>query len=113
MTQTVLADVRVIAVDQEIVQGASPTAGVTGRLARTVTLEVSGNDAERLSVAQGLGRISLAIRAADNSATPRPAGGGVVYASDVAPNLAGPALAGNGHNVSVIQGDQRTEVHFP
>lgn len=119
MTETVLYDARVIAVDQEIVQGASPTAGVTGRLARTVTLEVDARDAERISVAQGLGHLSLAIRAVDSSAMPRPQGRSTVYASDVSPNMAlsssgpAPATSSTGHSVEVIEGDQRTEVHFP
>jgi pilus assembly protein CpaB len=115
-TQTLLYDARVIAVDQEIVQGASPTAGVAGRVARTVTLEVDPRDAEKINVAQNLGRLSLAIRAVDHSQTPQIEGRGSVYASDVSPNLAIPVSgpsAGPGHNVQVIQGDQRTEVHFP
>jgi pilus assembly protein CpaB len=117
MTETVLYNARVIAVDQEIVQGASPTAGVTGRLARTVTLQVSDRDAERINVAQSLGRLSLAIRAVDTSAVPQLQGRGAVFASDVSPNLAGspasPATLATGSSVEVIQGDQRTEVHFP
>ena len=115
LTETILYDARVIAVDQAIVQGASPTAHVTGHLARTVTLEVSPHNAERLDVAQNLGRLSLAIRAVNKSAVPQPQARGTVYASDVSPSLAATAASssGPGHNVEVIEGAQRTEVHFP
>ena len=57
-----------------------------------------------------------AIRAVDNSAMPQAQARGSVFASDVTPSLAisaGGPPAGAGHNVEVIQGDQRTEVHFP
>ncbi len=116
MTETILYNARVIAVDQAIVQGASPTAGVTGKIAHTVTLEVDARDAQRLNVAENLGRMSLAIRAVDNSAVPQAQPRGSVFASDVTPALAiaaGGPPAGAGHTVEVIQGDQRTEVHFP
>src|SRR5271165_6776758 len=63
VSETVLTDVRIVAVDQNMTEGASPTAGVTGRLASTVTVQVGETQAERLSVASRLGRLSLAIRA--------------------------------------------------
>lgn len=108
-TRTVLDDARVIAVDQEIVQGAPSAAKGAGRVARTVTLQVGPRDAERIAVAQNLGRLSLAIRAVDRSLTPRPVGQAAVTADDVSPGEA----TGAGRSVQVIQGDQRTEVHFP
>ncbi|MDE2580012.1 MAG: Flp pilus assembly protein CpaB, partial [Rhodospirillales bacterium] len=61
--ETVLADVRVIAIDQRLVEGAKP-GGPTGRTAHTVTLEVTAGEAERVAVATKLGRLSLAVRAA-------------------------------------------------
>ncbi len=61
--ETVLTDVRVIAIDQQLVQGATP--GSSEQPARTVTLEVNGDQAERVSVAMRLGRLSLAVRSAD------------------------------------------------
>ena len=109
--ETVLRDIRVIAVDQEIVQGAPATANVTGRLARTVTLQVTAAQAERLAVAERLGRLSLAMRAAADAAQPTPFDGRAVYGGDVSPALAGavPAPAGR---VQVIEGNQRSEVTF-
>jgi len=109
--ETVLSDVRIVAVDQSIVQGASPTAGISGRLASTVTVQVSEDQAERLSVAGRLGRLSLAIRAIGG--TPSRGGGGspTVTGEDVSPAL---SHAGGvaGSRVEVIQGDQHSEVNF-
>lgn len=65
--ETVLTGVRVIAVDQHLVQGGMETISAgTGIVAsaRTVTVEVSARDAERLSVAARLGRLSLTVRSA-------------------------------------------------
>ncbi len=109
--ETVLRDVRVIAVDQEIVQGAPATANVAGRPARTITLQVTAAQAERLAVAERLGRLSLAMRAAADAAQPAPFDGRAVYGGDVSPALAGavPAAAGR---VQVIEGGQRSEVTF-
>src|SRR5580704_4395090 len=62
--ETVLGDVRVIAIDQQLMQGASgsPTDQTT---ARTVTLEVTEVQAERVALAARLGHLSLIVRAAD------------------------------------------------
>jgi pilus assembly protein CpaB len=109
--ETVLSNVRIVAVDQDIVQGASPTAGISGKLASTVTVEVSDDQAERLTVASRLGRLSLAIRAIGG--TPSRGAGGlpIVTGEDVSPAL---SHAGGvaGSRVEVIQGDQHSEVNF-
>ena len=66
VSETVLSDVRVVAVDQSIAQGAVAAGdNTTGRLARTVTLEVTPQQAERAALADRLGKITLAICAAD------------------------------------------------
>ncbi len=71
--ETVLSDVRVIAIDQQILQGAT---GSQVQPARTVTLEVAPGDAEKVSVAERLGHLSLTIRSldleADNAASTAP-----------------------------------------
>jgi pilus assembly protein CpaB len=59
--ETVLRDVRVIAIDQQIAQGGNETATV----AKTVTLEVTPTKAEYVQVATKLGRLSLALRSAE------------------------------------------------
>lgn len=61
--ETVLGNVRVIAIDQQLVQGAAP-GSAESKPAATVTLEVAPTQAERVSVAARLGRLSLSVRAA-------------------------------------------------
>jgi pilus assembly protein CpaB len=99
--ETVLHDVRVIAVDQALSgaiqakqQPAPPTVGAEGRIPRTVTLEVTEQQAEKLLVALNLGKIELSMRpfeqsttstevpVAEGAATPTP-----TWASDVSPAL--------------------------
>ncbi len=109
--ETVLRDVRVIAVDQEIVQGAPATANITGRPARTVTLQLTAAQSEQLAVAERLGRLSLAMRAAADAAQPTPFSRQPVYGGDVSQALAGSA-APSASRVHVIQGGQRSEVTF-
>ena len=70
--EAVLTNLRVIAVDQQLVQGgqATPTAAASGGN-RTVTIEASLYDTERIAVASRLGRISLVVRsAADDQQQP-------------------------------------------
>lgn len=65
VAETVMRDVRVIAIDQQLAQ-TTTGAGKTGEasLARTVTLEVSAEHAEYVQVATRLGKLSLVIRSA-------------------------------------------------
>lgn len=60
--ETVLTDLRVIAVDQQLAQAAGPDLPAGQR---TVTLSVLPDQAERLAVAVRLGRIALAVRPAE------------------------------------------------
>ncbi|MDE2198906.1 MAG: Flp pilus assembly protein CpaB [Rhodospirillales bacterium] len=69
--EIVLEDVRVIAIDQQLTQGATGSSPERP-LARTVTLEVTPGQAERVALADRLGRLALAVRSA--AAAPRPAG---------------------------------------
>jgi len=64
--ETILNDTRVIAIDQQIVQGVAPDGAP--RNARTVTLEVPPGEAERVSVALRVGRLSLSVRSVDGVA---------------------------------------------
>jgi pilus assembly protein CpaB len=110
--ETVLSDVRVVAVDQSISQGAIATGdNATGRVARTVTLEVTPQQAERAVVAEHLGKVTLAIRAVDgvtDTTGPRV----LVYGGDVSAALAdgGPSSA---LHMRVIEGKDAHEVTFP
>lgn len=88
VAETVLTDVRVIAIDQQLVQGAAP--GSSDQPARTVTLEVNRDEAERVSVATRLGHLTLAVRSADvsgGSAAANAKKTETVWARDVSPAL--------------------------
>ncbi|MBW8271137.1 Flp pilus assembly protein CpaB [Caldovatus aquaticus] len=63
--ELVLAGARVIAVDRHLVQGVQPGGpDVVRDTLRTVTLEVTPEQATRVALASGMGRLSLALRAA-------------------------------------------------
>ncbi|HET6606874.1 MAG TPA: Flp pilus assembly protein CpaB [Rhodopila sp.] len=121
--ETVLSDVRVLAIDQKLVLGASAPAPDRGN--RTVTLEVTEGQAQRISVASLLGHLSLSVRSADgvqqmaetkqpngvaSSKGPAPAGKhqdpGTVWAVDVSPALGVTTGAPpvNGGSMRVFQG---------
>lgn len=86
VAETVLMNVRVVAIDQQILQGQGQSDAA--RAAHTVTLEVTGVQAERVAVASRIGRLSLSVRSAD-SANAGMTATGPVYASDVSRALLG------------------------
>ena len=116
--ETVLTNVRVIAVDQYFTRGASAGLMATGgnnqrSVARTVTLEVQPDQAERVAVAERLGRLSLTVRSMEQSAeqAPSDAAPTSIFGADVSPALSrsGPAV---GSRIRVIQGGDSQEVTF-
>ncbi|MEO3474544.1 Flp pilus assembly protein CpaB [Roseomonas sp. CAU 1739] len=110
--ETILSAVRVIAVDQQISHTASDAAA-SRVVARTVTLEVNPEQAERLAVAMQLGRISLVVRSIEGvpeASGPRPS---LVFGSDVSSALSGPqAPAPAAPRMRIIQGGSQQEVTF-
>ena len=84
--ETVLSNARVIAIDQQIIQGAVSS---PDKQAKTVTLEVTAEQAERVSVATRLGRLSLSVRSADISQHTLPPTSNLktTWAVDVSPAL--------------------------
>jgi len=110
-SEVMLGDVRVIAIDQLIVQGANSADGTAGRLARVVTLQVSEDDAQRIAVGSRLGQFRLTIRAMDPPTTPVAADSSVIFSKDVSPTLAHTTTV-VGLRVRVIQGDSVGEVTF-
>lgn len=72
--ETVLGDVRVIAVDQQLVQGGQAGTLLDGRApaSRTITLEVTPQNAARIAVATRLGKLQVVLRAADPASPPPP-----------------------------------------
>jgi pilus assembly protein CpaB len=108
-SEAVLSNMRIIAVDQEMAQGAPSNGDAAGKLAAIVTLQATTDQAERLAVASRLGRLSLAIRsAADDEKTE---GTDAVTNADVS-SVRPPVATPVGARVQVIQGDQRNEVTF-
>lgn len=109
LSETVLSNVRVIAIDQDIVRDVAPGSPSVGKVARTVTLQVANDQAERITVAQQLGHISLAVRAIDGAAKqPDPS---TLFSGDVSPALSKEAEPA-GAKVQLIEGDKRSEVTF-
>lgn len=86
LSETILRNVRIIAIDQEIVQGARPIGGMAGKQAQTVSLELTQEQVKKVTVAKQLGTLSLAVRAAvdqwDRADT------GAMSSCDVSPELA-------------------------
>ena len=62
VAETVLRNLRLIAVDQSLSAPDRPAAGTDAKLPKTVTLEVTDKQAETLLVAEQLGRVELALR---------------------------------------------------
>jgi pilus assembly protein CpaB len=109
--ETVLNDVRVVAVDQSIAQGAVATGdNATGRVAHTVTLEVTLQQAERTAVADRLGKITLAIRSADGEMNVT-GHGTLVYGGDVSAALTDGGAAAP-PRMRVIEGKDARDVTF-
>ena len=62
--ETVLHNVRIIAIDQDIVQGAQANNAAAGKDTHTVSLQLTPEQVKKIAVAKDLGKLSLAIRAA-------------------------------------------------
>src|ERR1700733_14339888 len=100
VSETVLRDLRVVAVDQTISPvpiPAVPTASVVEpRMPKTITLEVTDRQAAILLVAEQMGKIQIALRGQQDPAeTPSPETEDIspIWASDVSPALTGPPAA--------------------
>ncbi|MCK1315380.1 MULTISPECIES: Flp pilus assembly protein CpaB [unclassified Bradyrhizobium] len=87
LSETVLRNVRVIAIDQEIVQGGRAISAMAGKPAQTVSLELTPEQVKKITVAKQLGTLSLAVRAAveqwDTAADT-----GAMSSCDVSPEIA-------------------------
>jgi pilus assembly protein CpaB len=105
LSETILGNVRVIAIDQEIAQGGRPVSAALPKLAQTVSLELTPEQVKRITVAKQLGTLSLAVRAAIDQWNK--VDSGPVSSCDVSPELARQnALAGQRAAVAVHSGGE-------
>jgi pilus assembly protein CpaB len=91
--ETVLGDVRVIAIDQQLMQGATG-ASVDQATTHTVTLEVTELQAGRIALAARLGHLSLIVRAADALPERQTGPPETTWGGDVSPALNRSTAAG-------------------
>jgi pilus assembly protein CpaB len=75
VAETVLRDLRLIAVDQSLTAPDKAAAGSDPKLPKTVTLEVTDKQAETLLVAEQLGRVQLVLRGEQGDADTIPFAG--------------------------------------
>jgi pilus assembly protein CpaB len=87
--ETVLRDLRVIAVDQRISATEPPQRGAStdARMPQTITLELTQRQAEVLVVCTQLGRIELSLRSLARSTDETAGTDAPVWSSDVSPAL--------------------------
>ncbi|MGY8661319.1 Flp pilus assembly protein CpaB [Bradyrhizobium sp. UFLA05-109] len=64
LSETVVHNVRIVAIDQEIVQGGSASNSAAGKVAHTVSLQLAPEQVKKVTVAAVLGKLSLAVRSA-------------------------------------------------
>jgi pilus assembly protein CpaB len=102
LSETVLSNIRVIAIDQEIAQGArqeipqaqgkkgaaAPQARLGGKVSQTVSLELAPEQVKRITVARQLGSLSLVIRSAVDQWNANSKDSGSISSCDVSPELA-------------------------
>src|SRR5579859_1432857 len=107
--ETVLHDVRVLAIDRQLMQGAT-SESPESQAVRTVTLEVTPPDAERVVVAARLGHLSLSVVAvaqasggADAAPGTQQTGNPVTWGGDVSSALRG-GPSSEGTTIRLFQG---------
>ena len=86
LSETVLRNVRVIAIDQEIVEGASVNNSAAGKVTHAVSLQLTPEQVNKTLLAKELGKLSLAIRAAVEER--RTADTGTMSGCEVSPEIA-------------------------
>jgi len=108
--ETMLTGLRVVAIDQQLMQGMVGSEGAEHAV-RTVTLEVTSAQAERIAVGARLGHLSLAVRASQVDQSSVAAGPPTVtWAGDVSSAVAD---AKSGQPLRIYNGPDKTEeMHF-
>ena len=64
LSETVAQNVRIVAIDQEIVQGGPANNATAGRVAHTVSLQLAPDQVKKVTVAGQRGKLTLAVRSA-------------------------------------------------
>ena len=64
LSETVAQNVRIVAIDQEIVQGGPSNNATAGKVAHTVSLQLAPEQVKRVTVAGQRGKLTLAVRSA-------------------------------------------------
>src|ERR1700722_13171051 len=103
--ETVLHNVRIIAIDQDIVQGAQANNAAAGKDTHTVSLQLTPEQVKKIAVAKELGKLSLAIRAAADTRE-----ASTISGCDVSQQIARQtAIAGQSTTVVVYTGNKAKE----
>jgi pilus assembly protein CpaB len=103
--ETVLHNIRIIAIDQDIVQGASATNAAAGKDTHTVSLQLTPEQVKKIAVAKELGKLALAIRAAVDTKE-----ASTISGCDVSQQIAlQSAIAGQSTKVVVYTGNKAKE----
>ena len=117
--ETVLVDLRVVAVDQQLVATNATQGAPTPR---TISLEVTPRQALEISVAQQLGRVSFSVRPVEPAGTLPGPGGPPVYSRDISSSVftsrpaRGPSSSpapSRRRSITVIEGSDVREVTLP
>jgi pilus assembly protein CpaB len=108
LSETLLQNVRIIAIDQEIVQGGGANSAAAAKVAQTVSLQLAPEQVKRIAVAKHLGTLSLAMRSAvelRDTADSR-----TISSCDVSPEIARQnAIAGQSAAVMIYGGGKVQE----
>ena len=108
LSETLLQNVRIIAIDQEIVQGGGANNATAAKLAQTVSLQLAPEQVKRIAVAKHLGSLSLAMRSAVE--LPNTVDSRTISSCDVSPEIARQnAIAGQTAAVAVYGGGKVQE----
>ncbi|MDO9461469.1 MAG: Flp pilus assembly protein CpaB [Alphaproteobacteria bacterium] len=107
LSETVAHNVRIVAIDQEIVQGGSANNATAGKVARTVSLQLAPEQVKKVTVAGQRGKLTLAVRSAvDRQDTGESDTTVVVYARDSGTKYS-VKRDGAGNTRTVLGGDSR------
>jgi len=88
VSEILLRNVRIIAKDQDIVEGAAGKAAPAGKTTQSVSLQLSPEQVKKVTVAKDLGKLSLAVRSAVEHKGSETADSGPTSGCDVSPAIA-------------------------